>query len=132
MKKVVTFGVFDYFHLGHLRLFERCKKYGDYLIVAVHEDGFVHINKPNCVLYYTQAERCEMIQAIKYVDNVVLYSQIDDTIKDIDFDILIVGPDQTNEHFKRAIEYCKKNHKQVVVLPRTPNISSTDIKLVKK
>lgn len=129
MKKVLTFGVFDYFHLGHLRLFKRCKEHGDYLIVAVHDDNHVKINKPGCVLYYSEDERLELVRSIRYVDEAVLYTQIDETIKDIDFDILIVGPDQINDHFQKAIQYCKDNNKQVIVLPRTPNISSTDIKL---
>lgn len=129
MKKVVTFGVFDYFHLGHLRLFKKCKEQGDYLIVAVHDDKHVKINKPECVLYYTQDERVEMVEGIRYVDEVVLYDQIDETIKKISFDALIVGPDQTNPHFQAAIKYCEENGKEVIVLPRTPNISSTDIKL---
>ena len=129
MKKVVTFGVFDYFHLGHLRLFVRCKELGDYLIVAVHDDKHVKINKPECVLYYTEQERLELVKSIKCVDEAILYTQIDETIKTIDFDVLVVGPDQTNIHFMAAIDYCKKNGKQVVVLPRTPNVSSTEIKL---
>lgn len=132
MKKVVTFGVFDYFHLGHLRLFKRCKEKGDYLIVAIHDDNHVKINKPECDLYYTQQERMEMISEIRCVDEVIFYDQVDETIKRIDFDTLIVGPDQINPHFQAAIEYCNEHNKEVIVLPRTPNISSTDIKIYKK
>lgn len=132
MKKIITFGVFDYFHYGHLKLLERCKKCGDYLIVAVHDDKHVLINKPNCVLYYDESKRKEMVSAIKFVDEAILYTQIDETIKEVDFDILAVGPDQTNIHFQKAIEYCKQIGKEVIVLPRTPNISSTEIKIIKK
>lgn len=132
MKRVITFGVFDFFHLGHLRLLERCKKLGDFLIVAVHDDKHVNINKPECVLYYSEDERVEMIKGLKCVDEAILYTQVDETIKEVDFDLLVVGPDQTNIHFKNAIEYCKNHGKDVVVLPRTPNISSTDIKLNRK
>lgn len=131
MTKVVTFGVYDYFHLGHLRLFKRCKEYGDYLIVAVHNDKYVKINKPDCNLYYTQEERLEIIKSLKCVDEAILYTQIDETITKIDFDVLVVGPDQTNEHFQNAIKYCKQIGKQVVIIPRTPNISSSEIKLIK-
>lgn len=129
MIKVITFGVFDYFHLGHLRLFTKCKEHGDYLIVAVHDDKHVKINKPECVLYYTQEERLELVRSIRCVDEAILYSQIDEDIMKVEFDKLIVGPDQTNPHFVKAIEFCKKNGKEVIVLPRTPNVSSTDIKL---
>ncbi len=129
MIKVITFGVFDYFHLGHLRLFKKCKELGDYLIIAVHDDKHVKVNKPDCNLYYTQEERLELVKSIRFVDEAILYTQIDETIKIVDFDILVVGPDQTNRHFVAAIEYCKRSGKQVVVLPRTPNVSSSDIKL---
>lgn len=129
MKKVVTFGVYDCFHLGHLRLFKSCKEYGDYLIVAVHKDKFVKINKPECNLYYSETERMEIIKSLSCVDEVIFYTQIDETIKEIDFDVLVVGPDQNNIHFKNAINFCKQNKKEVVVVPRTPNISSTEIKL---
>ena len=55
MKKILTFGVYDYFHLGHLRLFEQCKKYGDYLIVAVQEGEYILKFKPSAkVLYNTE------------------------------------------------------------------------------
>lgn len=129
MIKVITFGVFDYFHLGHLRLFKKCKELGDYLIIAVHDDKHVKVNKPDCNLYYAQEERLELVKSIRFVDEAILYTQIDETIKIVDFDILVVGPDQTNFHFIEAINYCKKNDKQVIVLPRTPNVSSSDIKL---
>ena len=131
MKKVVTFGVFDLLHIGHFRLFERCKKLGDYLIVAVHSDKYVRINKPNCNLYYDEKTRIEMISAIKYVDETILYNQIDEMIKNIDFDVLVVGPDQTNPHFINAINYVKSIGKEVVVLSRTKNVSSTELRKIK-
>ena len=126
--KIITFGVFDYFHYGHLKLLERCKGLGDYLIVAVHDDKHVKLNKPELKLYYNENERLEMVQAVRFVDEAIFYTQIDETIKEVDFDILVVGPDQTNQHFVKAIEYCKANNKKVVELSRTPNISSTEIK----
>ena len=51
MKKVLTVGVFDYFHYGHLKLLERAKDCGDYLIVAVQRDEEIHKNKPDATLY---------------------------------------------------------------------------------
>ena len=128
MKTVITFGVFDYFHYGHLKLLERCKALGDFLIVAVHDDKHAKINKPDLHLYYNENERLEMVKAISFVDEAILYTQIDETIKEVDFDILVVGPDQTNQHFIKAIEFCNANNKKVVELSRTPNISSTEIK----
>ena len=46
MNRVLTFGVYDYFHLGHLRLFKQCKEYGDYLIVAVQDGDYIKKYKP--------------------------------------------------------------------------------------
>lgn len=58
MKKVLTFGVFDYLHYGHLKLFERAAKLGDYLIVAVQVDEEIHRTKPDAsVLHVRAAQR---------------------------------------------------------------------------
>lgn len=128
MKKVVTFGVFDCFHYGHLRLIERCKRLGDYLIVAVQDDKNSIKNKPGVCLFYNENQRLEIVSSLKSVDQAILYTQIDETLKEIDFDVLVVGPDQTNEHFKRAFDYCGNHNKKVVILSRTPGISSTLIR----
>ncbi len=128
MKKVITFGVFDYFHYGHLKLLERCKALGDYLIVATQDDENVIKNKPNCNLLYPLDERMEMIKALKIVDEVIPYGQVDETIKEVDFDILVVGPDQTNPHFQEAKKFAEEQGKEIVVLSRTEGICSTDIK----
>ena len=128
MKKVITFGVFDYFHYGHLRLFMRCRALGDFLIVAVHKDEDVQRTKPGTKILYSLEKRTEIIENLKCVDKVVPYSSVDKDIVNIDFDILVVGPDQTHDGFKRAIEWCKKNNKDVVVLDRTPGISSSQLR----
>ncbi len=128
MKKVLTFGVFDYFHYGHLKLLERAKALGDFLIVAVQKGEEIRKNKPEAKVLYTTEQRIEMISSIKYVDKVVEYAQVKDDIKDIDFDIWALGGDQNHAGFKSAIEWCKQNGKEVVMLSRTPNICSTQIK----
>lgn len=125
---VLTFGVFDYFHYGHLKLLERCKNLGDYLIVAVQKDEEIHKTKPNAVVLYNLSQRMEMIGALKCVDEVVPYTQVEDTIKTLNFDLLVVGPDQNHAGILHGIEWAKAHGKKVVVLPRTPNISSTLIK----
>ena len=81
MKKVLTVGVFDYFHLGHLRLFERAKRLGDYLIVAVQDGDFILKYKPNANVLYSTSERIELLSALKVVDEVVVYDNIDEAIK---------------------------------------------------
>ncbi len=128
MKKVLTFGVFDYFHYGHLKLLERAKALGDYLIVAVQKGDEIKKNKPEAKVLYTTAQRVEMISAIKYVDEVVEYSQVKDDIKNIDFDILARGGDQNHSGIMSAVEWCGANGKEVVMLSRTPDICSSQIK----
>lgn len=128
MGKVLTFGVFDYFHYGHLKLLERCKLYGDFLIVAVQNGEEIYKTKPNAKVLYTTQQRMEMVSAIKFVDKVVEYNQVQDDVKNIDFDVLVIGGDQNHAGFNSAIEYCKNCGKQVVRLERTPNICSSEIK----
>lgn len=129
MKKVLTFGVFDYFHLGHLRLFKRCKKYGDYLIVAVQDGRYILKYKPDAKVLYTTEERVEMVESIKYVDKVIIYDAISiETLEKIDFDVLILGGDQKGKRFEDAENWCKLHDKEVVRLERTPGICSSDIK----
>ena len=128
MKKVLTFGGFDYFHYGHLKLLERAKALGDYLVVAVQKGEEIRKNKPEAKVLYTTEQRIEMISAVKYVDKVVEYSQVKDDIKNIDFDIWALGGDQNHAGFMSAIEWCKQNGKEVVLLSRTPNICSSQIK----
>ena len=53
MNKILTFGVYDYLHLGHLRLFKQCKEYGDYLIVAVQNGDYIRKFKPNAKVLYS-------------------------------------------------------------------------------
>ena len=128
MSKILTVGVYDYFHLGHLRVFENAKKLGDYLIVAVQDSDYILKYKPTANIFYTTEQRMELINALKVVDEVITYKNVDETIKNIDFDIFAVGEDQTHEGFQKAIEWCKNNGKEVVRLKRTPNICSSGIK----
>ena len=132
MIKVITFGVFDLLHYGHINLFKRSKRYGDHLIVAVQEDKYVVKNKPNVKLYNNLSKRMSDVKSVEYVDEVVSYRQIDLEIKLVDFDVLIVGEDQKNEHFIKAIEWCVAKNKQVIRLARTPNISSSELRKEKK
>ena len=124
MKKVVTFGVYDYFHLGHLRLFENAKTLGDYLIVAVQDGNYI----PNAKVMYTTEERKELVGALRVVDEVVDYTDVDVTIKTLDFDVFAIGEDQNHEGFQRAIKWCEDNGKEVVRMRRTPGICSSEIK----
>lgn len=130
MKTVVTFGVFDYFHIGHLRLFKSIKERtgADRLIVAVQRSDFIKKYKPQQVLFYSDEQRIEIISSLSIVDEVVIYTDVDVTIKEIDFDIFARGEDQDHAGFMRATEYVNSIGKEVIIMNRTKNISSTDIK----
>lgn len=128
MKKVVTFGVYDYFHLGHLRLFKNAKTLGDYLIVAVQDENYILKTKPNAKVMYTTEERKELVGALRVVDEVVDYTDVDVMIKTLDFDVFAIGEDQNHEGFQRAIKWCEDNGKEVVRMRRTPGICSSEIK----
>ena len=128
MKKVITFGVFDYFHLGHLRLFQNARALGDYLIVAVQAEESILKYKPQAKIFYSTQQRVELISSLKYVDEVVIYHNVDEDVQTFHFDIFAIGEDQTHSGFAKAVDYCNQNNKQVVRMKRTPGISSSDIK----
>ncbi len=128
MKKVITVGVFDYFHLGHLRLFENARKLGDYLIVAVQDGDCILKTKPDANVLYTTEQRVDLVKALRIVDEVIIYQDVDKTLPEVDFDIFAIGGDQTHEGFKRAVKWCLENGKEVIRLPRTPGLCSSAIK----
>ena len=128
MRKVITVGVFDYFHLGHLRLFENAKKHGDYLIVAVQDGDNILKTKPNADVLYTTEQRIDLVRALRIVDEVVIYQDVDTILPEVDFDVFAIGEDQTHEGFQRAVAWCEANGKEVVRLMRTPGICSSAIK----
>lgn len=125
MKRVLTFGVFDLLHLGHILLFKHAREKGDYLIAAVQEDDFVLKFKPEAKIVNSTEEREMMVAAIRYVDEVITYKDVSKDIKNIDFEILAKGPDQKHEGFQSAMKWCRENQKEIVEIPRTDGISST-------
>lgn len=132
MKRILTFGVFDMLHIGHILLFKRAKELGDYLIVAVQDSDCILKYKPDTRMVYTTEERAFMVDAVKYVDEVVVYRDVDEDIRKIDFDVFAKGPDQLHAGFQRAVAWCEQAGKEVVVLPRTEGISSTMLREYKK
>lgn len=129
MTKVLTFGVYDYFHLGHLRLFKQCKNYGDYLIVAVQNSDYILKYKPNTNIFYSTKERIEMLESLRLVNEVITYDSINiETLNKINFDILALGEDHRGGRFDEVKRWCEDNGKKVVRLKRTPGISSSKIK----
>ncbi|MBO6081674.1 MAG: adenylyltransferase/cytidyltransferase family protein [Bacteroidales bacterium] len=132
MRTVLTFGVYDLLHIGHILLFKRAKELGDKLVVAVQDESVILKYKPQAKMVYTTQERCFMVEAIKYVDEVVVYKDVDEDIKNIDFDVFAKGPDQIHAGFQRAVKWCEEHGKEVVVLPRTEGISSTMLREYEK
>ena len=129
MKKILTFGVYDMLHIGHILLFKHAKELFPgkdcRLIVAVQDSDFILKYKPDTKMVYTTEERLFMVSSVRYVDEVVTYCDVDKDIQKIDFDVFAKGPDQCHPGFQRAVEWCKANGKEVVVIPRTEGISST-------
>ena len=76
MKKVLTVGVYDLLHVGHVNLFRRAKAQGDYLIVAVQSSDVVLKYKPEAKLIYSTEERMYMVKSIRYVDEVIEYLNV--------------------------------------------------------
>jgi len=123
MKTVITYGTFDLFHIGHLRLLQRAKELGDKLIVAVSTDEFNLIKGKKAIIPYEQ--RAEIVKNIKCVDLVIpenSWEQKVDDIKKYNVDIFVMGEDWKGK-FDYLKEYC-----EVVYLPRTEGISSTEIR----
>ena len=116
-------------HIGHILLFKHIKEsYPEeecHLIVAVQEGDYILKYKPDTKMVYSTEERIFMVSAVRWVDEVVTYCDVDVDIQKIDFDILAKGPDQIHSGFQRAIMWCKINGKQVITIPRTEGISSS-------
>lgn len=123
MKKVITYGTYDLIHVGHINLLRRAKELGDYLIVVVSSDEFNAIKGKKS--YYSFEDRKKILEAIKYVDEVLpeytWEQKIDDVVKN-NVDVFVMGDDWEGK-FDFLKDYC-----EVVYLPRTEGISTTKIK----
>lgn len=125
MKTVLTYGTFDVFHIGHLKILERLKALGDRLIVGVSTDEFNMLKNKRSLLSYE--DRSAVVAAIRYVDLVIpetSWGQKLDDIKRYNADIFGIGDDWTGK-FDHLKSYC-----EVVYLPRTLNVSSTNVRQI--
>ncbi len=121
MKRVITFGTFDVFHVGHLRLLERARALGDFLIVGVSTDRLNQAKKARSPVY-PQHERKAIVAALACVDDVFDEHSLEakgEYIREHRADILVMGDDWAG-CFDEFSDLC-----QVVYLPRTPSISTT-------
>lgn len=127
-KKVLTVGVYDLIHKGHVELYRRAKGLGDYLIVAAQDGDFILKYKPTAKVLNSTEDRKYMIKSIRYVDEVITYTDVDKIVQEIDFDVFVTGPDQCHIGFQRAIQWCEVHGKEHVVLGRTDGVSSSELK----
>lgn len=127
-KKILTVGVYDLLHKGHIELYRRAKGLGDYLIVAAQDGDFILKYKPTAKVLNSTEDRKYMIKSIRYVDEVITYTDVDKIVKDVDFDVFVTGPDQCHAGFQRAIQWCEQNGKEHVILARTDGVSSSELK----
>lgn len=124
MKRVITYGTFDLLHYGHINLLQRAKSYGDYLIVVLSTDEF-NWNEKKKKCYFNYEQRKKLLEAIRYVDLVIPEENWEQKVQDVQeyhVDTFVMGDDWKGE-FDFLQEYC-----EVVYLPRTPEISTTQIK----
>ena len=121
--RIITYGTFDLFHIGHLNILKRLSSLGDELIVGVSTDEFNERKNKKSVIPY--AERRDIVSSIKFVDKTIPESSWKQKIQDIqkyNIHIFGIGDDWKGE-FDYLKEYC-----EVVYLERTPSISSNQIK----
>ena len=124
MKKVITYGTFDLLHYGHINLLRRARELGDYLIVAVSTDEF-NWNEKQKKCYFPYEERRQMLEAVRYVDMVIPetnWAQKREDVQKYGVDVFVMGDDWEGK-FDELKDLC-----EVVYLPRTPDISSSQIK----
>lgn len=120
-------GTFDMFHIGHLNLLKHAKEYCDILIVGVNSDSLVQQYK-NKIPVIGQEERAEIMQAIRYVDNVVICDTLDkmEMHEWLHFDAIFIGDDwKGNERWMKTEAELKKIGVDVVFLKHTDGVSST-------
>lgn len=127
-KKVLTVGVYDLLHKGHVELYRRAKGLGDYLIVAAQDSDFILKYKPTAKVLNSTEDRKYMIKSIRYVDEVITYTDVDKIVTEVDFDVFVTGPDQCHSGFLRAIQWCEEHGKEHTVLARTDGVSSSELK----
>lgn len=127
-KKVLTVGVYDLIHKGHVELYRRARGLGDYLIVAVQDGDEILKYKPQAKVMNSTEDRMYMVKSIRYVDEVIVYRGVDDIVKEVDFDIFVTGPDQIHAGFQAAIQWCESHGREHIVLGRTEGVSSSELK----
>ncbi|NJM37440.1 MAG: glycerol-3-phosphate cytidylyltransferase [Akkermansiaceae bacterium] len=124
MRTILTYGTFDLLHIGHINILKRARDLGDRLIVALSTDEFNWVEKQKtCVNTY--ADRKVILESLRFVDLVIPEENWEQKTTDVDkhsVDVFVMGDDWKG-HFDFLKDKC-----EVVYLPRTENISTTEIK----
>jgi glycerol-3-phosphate cytidylyltransferase len=124
MKRIITYGTFDLLHYGHINLLRRAKQHGDYLIVALSTDVFNwNFKQKKC--FFDYEKRKHLLEAVRYVDLVIPENSWEQKINDVKLyhvDTFVIGDDWKGK-FDFLKPYC-----EVVYLPRTPEVSTSQIK----
>ena len=123
MRRVITYGTFYVLHYGHINLLKRAKSLGDYLIVACSTDEFNKIKGKKAL--YPFEERKKMLESLRFVDLVIPeenWEQKASDIRNFFVDIFVMGDDWSGK-FDELKRLC-----EVVYLPRTPDVCSTNTK----
>ena len=120
-RTVITFGTFDVFHVGHLRMIERAAAYGDRLVVGVSADE-LNLRKKGREPIFSEAERVEIVAALKPVSEVFVEESLElkrEYVVRYGADVLVMGDDWKGK-FDELNDVC-----EVVYLSRTPAVSTT-------
>lgn len=124
MKRIITYGTFDLLHYGHINLLRRAKQQGDYLIVALSTDEF-NWNSKQKKCFFDYEKRKHLLEAVRYVDLVIPENNWEQKVEDVKLyhvDTFVMGDD-----WQGKFDFLKE-HCEVVYLPRTPEVSTTQIK----
>ncbi|CED70314.1 putative cytidylyltransferase [Aliivibrio wodanis] len=123
MKTVITFGTYDVFHVGHINLIQRAAQFGDRLIVGVSTDK-LNFDKKGRYPIYSEDDRMKIINSLRYVNLCFPEESLEKKAEYIQYykaDVLVMGDDWEGR-FDHLKEYC-----EVVYLPRTPSVSTTEL-----
>ena len=125
-----TQGVFDMFHIGHLRLINHAKEQCEYLIVGVNSDKLVKQYKKKTPII-NESDRSEIVRNLKAVDKSEIVDTLDkvEIYKNLSFDAIFIGDDwKGNERWTQTERDLAVYNIPVIYLPHTPNVSSTILK----
>lgn len=123
MRRILAYGTFDIFHIGHLNFLQKAKNLGDYLIVGVTSDEFNRTKGK--VTFFSYEERAKVVENIKFVDEIFKANSWDEKIKDVEKnkpDVVVAG-EEWRQQYEPLKKYC-----EVVFMSRYEGVSSTIIR----